>query len=80
MAKVLVNKMKATTSDITLKDIVGEIRCNYSAGITMSKAWRAKAIAKREIEGDAQKQYSQLWSYASKLRKSCPGNTCLLKL
>ena len=80
IAKVLVNKLKATTNDLTLKDIIGEIRCNYSTGITMSRARRAKAIAKRSVEGDARKQYTQLWSYAAELRRSCPGNTCLLKI
>nr|KYP42520.1 hypothetical protein KK1_036047 [Cajanus cajan]KYP42521.1 hypothetical protein KK1_036048 [Cajanus cajan] len=46
VAKLFINKMKATTSDMALKDIVGEIQVNYSTGISMSRAWRAKQIAK----------------------------------
>jgi len=34
--------MKATYVDMSIKDIIGEIRANSSIGITCSRAWRAK--------------------------------------
>ena len=36
--------MKATYVDMSIKDIIGDIRANYSTGITLSKAWRAKHL------------------------------------
>ena len=38
VAKVLVNKMKATYADMSIKDIIGDIRANYSTGFTCSRA------------------------------------------
>jgi len=38
--------MKTTYVDMSIKVIIGEIRTNYSTGITCSRAWRAKQLAK----------------------------------
>ena len=60
--------MKATNVDVSLKDIIGEIRANYSTGISLSWAWRAKKLAKQVVDGDFVKQYSQLLSYVAELK------------
>ena len=46
VAKFLVKKMKATYVGMCIKDIIGDIRANYSTGITLSRAWKAKQLAK----------------------------------
>jgi len=38
--------MKATYADMSIKDIIGNTRANYSIGITCSRAWRATQLAK----------------------------------
>ena len=37
------------------------------------KAYRAKKIANRAIEGSFKEQYAALWDYAAELKKSNPG-------
>ncbi|KAI5436995.1 hypothetical protein KIW84_023207 [Lathyrus oleraceus] len=51
------------------------MRQTYSVGITVAKAWRAKLIAKKIIEGDADNQYASIWRYAEELRRVNHGNT-----
>ncbi|KAI5410498.1 hypothetical protein KIW84_055853 [Lathyrus oleraceus] len=41
----------------------------------IAKAWRAKLIAKKIIEGDADNQYASIWRYAEELRRVNHGNT-----
>jgi hypothetical protein len=55
-------------------------RSQYSIVITGHRAWKAREIARKVVEGDAVKQYSLLWSYSEELRKRGPGNTCKLEL
>ncbi|XP_050877691.1 uncharacterized protein LOC127081480 [Lathyrus oleraceus] len=48
----------------------------YRGGKMMiAKAWRAKLIAKKIIEGDADNQYASIWRYAEELRRVNHGNT-----
>lgn len=51
------------------------MRKNYSVGITPSRAWKAKEIAKGIVEGDIGRQFAMIWSYAAELGRVCPGNT-----
>jgi len=44
--------MKETYVDMSIKDIIGDIRANNSTGITCFRAWRAKKLAKQSIDGD----------------------------
>jgi len=46
VAKLLVRKMKAAHANMSIKNIIGDIRANYSTGISLSRAWRAKQLAK----------------------------------
>ncbi|KAL5137163.1 hypothetical protein HKD37_10G027573 [Glycine soja] len=80
IAKVLIKKMKATYVDMSIKDITGDIRANYSTGITSSRAWRAKKLAKQVVDGDFVQQYSQLWSYVVELKDKSPINSCLIRV
>ena len=44
-------------------------------GIPFYRAWRAKKRAKDIIEGEAAKQYSLLWRYATELKRVSEGNS-----
>ena len=79
VARVMTDKFRSN-SNIQLKDIVDDIRRTYATGITMSRAFKARKLAKEVVEGDATKQYTLLWSYAAELRKSSAGNTCKIHL
>ncbi|KAI5393875.1 hypothetical protein KIW84_060830 [Lathyrus oleraceus] len=55
VAKMVVAKM--TSSDgVKIHDIVFEIKSNFSDGITMSRAWKAKQIAKALIQAQTATQ------------------------
>ncbi|KAI5383748.1 hypothetical protein KIW84_070924 [Lathyrus oleraceus] len=59
VAKVVAARMSSSDS-IKIRDIVSEIRISFSVGISMSRAWKAKQLAKSVVEGDATKQYNFL--------------------
>ena len=71
---VVVNKLQ-TNEKVTIKDIMKDMRKNYSVDITKGMAWKATQIAKRIVDGDANRQYSMVWRYAAELTRVCPGNT-----
>lgn len=68
VAKVVADRMSSSDS-IKIRDIVSEIRISFSIGISMSRAWKAKKLAKSVVEGDATKQYNLLWRYSAELRR-----------
>jgi hypothetical protein len=70
----VVNKLQ-TTEKVTIKDIMNDLRKNHSVDITKGRAWRAKQIAQKIVDGDADRQYSMVWRYAAELTRVCPGNT-----
>ncbi|XP_058767169.1 uncharacterized protein LOC131640807 [Vicia villosa] len=74
VAKYVVKKMQ-TTNTVRISDIIQDMRKNYSVGITIGRAWKAKLIAKYKIEGDADNQYANLWRYTSELQRVHAGNT-----
>lgn len=69
-----------SSNGVKIRDIVFEIKSNFSVGITMSRTWTAKQIAKALIEGDAVKQYNLLWRYSTELRRVNSENTCKINL
>ncbi|KAJ1380009.1 hypothetical protein SESBI_46390 [Sesbania bispinosa] len=77
VAKAVVNRLKSN-SKVTLKEVVEDTRTTYSTGITISRAFKARHIARGVVEGDSKKQYTLLWSYSAELRRACTGNTCKL--
>ncbi|XP_050888646.1 uncharacterized protein LOC127093787 [Lathyrus oleraceus] len=74
VAKHVVKRMQ-TSDTVRIRDIIQDMRQTYSVGITVAKAWRAKLIAKKIIEGDADNQYASIWRYAEELRRVNHGNT-----
>ncbi|XP_058751092.1 uncharacterized protein LOC131624128 [Vicia villosa] len=74
VAKAVVKKMQ-TSQSARITDIIQDLRLNFSVGITVARAWKAKLIAKRILEGDADRQYADLRRYASELHRVNPGNT-----
>ncbi|KAJ1415507.1 hypothetical protein SESBI_17934 [Sesbania bispinosa] len=58
VAKVIVNKMRSNNK-VTLKEVVDDIRTTYSTRITISRAFKARQIAKTIVEGDSSKQPSR---------------------
>lgn len=79
VAKTVAARM-ASSNVVKIQDIVYEIRSNFSIGITMSRAWKAKQIAKALIEGDVVKQYILLWRYSAELRIVNFVNTCKINM
>ncbi|XP_058783308.1 uncharacterized protein LOC131657984 [Vicia villosa] len=50
-AMYVVKKMQ-TTNTVRISDIIQDMRQNHSVGITVARAWKAKLIAKKIINGD----------------------------
>jgi hypothetical protein len=74
VAHNIIDKMQ-TTQKVGIRDIIQDIRRNYSVDITKGKAWRAKKIASKIIEGDGDKQYAMIRRYAAELRRVSKANT-----
>ncbi|XP_058748392.1 uncharacterized protein LOC131621369 [Vicia villosa] len=55
VVKAVVKKMQ-TSQSVRITDIIQDLRQNFSMGITFARAWKAKLIAKRILEGDADRQ------------------------
>jgi hypothetical protein len=73
VAKAVVKKMQ-TCDNVRITDIIQDMRQNFSVGITVARAWKAKLIAKKILEGDAEKQYANLRRYAVELHRVNHGN------
>ncbi|XP_058729589.1 uncharacterized protein LOC131601732 [Vicia villosa] len=52
VAKIVLKKMQ-TSQNVRITNIIQDLRQNYSVGITVCKAWKEKLIAKKMLEGDA---------------------------
>lgn len=79
VTKVLVEKMK-NSETFNINQVVGEIRTKFSTSITPSRAFKARKMARKIVDGDIEKQYSMIWSYSAELQRACKGNTCKLHL
>jgi hypothetical protein len=79
VATVIVDRLK-NNPKMKLNEIVAEVRTRFSIDIPTGRAFKARQIARRIMEGDASKQYSLLWSYSAELRRVSPGNTCKLEI
>jgi hypothetical protein len=64
-----------TFQKVRLKDIMHHMRVNFSLGITMSKAWKAKQYATEIIEGDSDRQYALIRRYAAELKRVSQQNS-----
>ncbi|KAI5409148.1 hypothetical protein KIW84_054814 [Lathyrus oleraceus] len=67
--------MQTQTDTVRILDIMQNMRQQYSVRITVTRAWKAKLIAKKINMGDADKKYENLWRYVVELRRVNIGNT-----
>ncbi|XP_058756990.1 uncharacterized protein LOC131630222 [Vicia villosa] len=74
VSKVVVEK-RHQSGKVKVSDLMAELRSKYLVGISKGRAWRAKHMAEKIIEGDCSKQYSMLYNYAAELKKQNDGNT-----
>ncbi|CAI8596737.1 unnamed protein product [Vicia faba] len=79
VAKEVLKKMK-TYDNVRICDIIQDLRQNYFMSITVASAWKAKLIAKKMLEGDADKQYANLRRYAAELHRVNPENNLSISL
>jgi hypothetical protein len=73
VAKKLVPKLQVSNK-MTVEEVFNEMSVNHGVGITMDRAWRGRKIAKKIIEGDADKEYAMIWRYAAELKRVCRDN------
>ncbi|XP_022041036.1 uncharacterized protein LOC110943606 [Helianthus annuus] len=66
--------------DIPVRVVQEQFQRKYSVGISRMKAYRAKVIAKKNVEGDHVTQYSLLRDYANELINKNPGTTVKIEL
>ncbi|XP_058724923.1 uncharacterized protein LOC131596316 [Vicia villosa] len=74
VAKVIVDGLKNNTK-MKLNEVVADVRLKYATEIPGCRAFKARQLARRIVEGDSSKQYSLLWSYGAELRRASSGNT-----
>ncbi|XP_058764112.1 uncharacterized protein LOC131637534 [Vicia villosa] len=79
VSRIIVDKLK-NNSGMKLNEIVSDVRLRFATEITGCRAFKARQIARRVVEGDSAKQYSMLWSYGAELRRACIGNTFKLNI
>ncbi|XP_076941165.1 uncharacterized protein LOC143610621 [Bidens hawaiensis] len=56
------------------KDIVADIKREYGVQLNYSQAWRAKGIAKEQLQGSYKDAYSQLPYFCQKITETNPGS------
>ncbi|XP_076951144.1 uncharacterized protein LOC143624334 [Bidens hawaiensis] len=56
------------------KDIVADIKREYGVQLNYSQAWRAKGIAKEQLQGSYKDAYSQLPYFCQKILETNPGS------
>lgn len=76
----LVAERLMSTNKVKIVEVMTEIKRKYATGITVGRAWKGIKMARDRVEGDATKQYSLLWSYASELLRANQGNTCKINV
>ncbi|XP_058739575.1 uncharacterized protein LOC131611665 [Vicia villosa] len=79
VSRVIVDKLK-NNSGMKLNEVVADVRLRYSTEITGCRAFKARQLARKVVEGDSAKQYSMLWSYGAELRRASVGNTFKLNI
>lgn len=66
---MIVDKLK-NNSGMKLNEVAVDVRLRFATEITGCKAFKARQLAIKVVEGDSSKKYSMLWSYGAKLRRA----------
>ncbi|KAI5396006.1 hypothetical protein KIW84_062270 [Lathyrus oleraceus] len=77
--RVIVEKLK-NNSGMKLNEVVADLRLRFAIEIIESRAFKARQLARKVVEGDSAKQYSIIWSYDAELRRESKGNTLKLNI
>ncbi|GMN55052.1 hypothetical protein TIFTF001_024181 [Ficus carica] len=56
------------------KDIANDIKREYGIQLNYSQAWRAKEIAREQLQGSYKEAYTQLPSFCEKIKETNPGS------
>lgn len=56
------------------KDIASDIKREYGIQLNYSQAWRAKEIAREQLQGSYKEAYTQLPSFCEKIKETNPGS------
>ncbi|CAA7017117.1 unnamed protein product [Microthlaspi erraticum] len=70
---ILKEKLKAFP-DYKPKDIAEDIKKEYGIQLNYSQAWRAKEVAREQLQGSYKEAYSQLPLICEKIRETNPGS------
>ncbi|KAM0042111.1 putative transcription factor interactor and regulator CCHC(Zn) family [Helianthus debilis subsp. tardiflorus] len=73
VGNIIKEKLKATPN-YKPKDIVADIKREYGVQLNYSQAWRAKGIAKEQLQGSYKEAYSQLPFFCQKTTETNPGS------
>ncbi|KAG7537163.1 Transposase MuDR plant [Arabidopsis suecica] len=76
VGSIIKEKLKAFP-DYKPKDIAEDIKREYGIQLNYSQAWRAKEIAREQLQGSYKKAYSQLPSFCEKIRETNPGSIAI---
>ena len=74
MAEKYVNQIW-TNIEFKAKDLVAAVGQDFTVKLALSKAYRARDIARGMVKGDFCEQYTKAKRYCAKLRRSNPGTT-----
>ncbi|KAK6913601.1 MULE transposase domain [Dillenia turbinata] len=73
VGSIIKEKMKASPN-YKPKDIADDIRREYGIQLNYSQAWRAKEIAKEQLQGSYKEAYNQLPYFCEKIVETNPGS------
>ncbi|KAF7807921.1 hypothetical protein G2W53_040082 [Senna tora] len=65
---------------MTLKDIIDKAQQKWTVNCSMSKASRARKVAREEINGSFTEQFRRLYDFCEEIRSSDPGSNVKLKV
>ncbi|XP_010524705.1 PREDICTED: uncharacterized protein LOC104802686 [Tarenaya hassleriana] len=73
VGSIIKEKLKAFP-DYKPKDIAEDIKREYGIQLNYSQAWRAKEIAREQLQGSYKEAYSQLPFFCEKIKETNPGS------
>ncbi|XP_034229470.1 uncharacterized protein LOC117638454 [Prunus dulcis] len=76
--KEALSKIKRNT-DWNLKAFQGEVLESYHVRVSKTQVYRAKRLAKAQIEGNYIQQYARFWDYVEQLKNTNKGSTVKIK-